>query len=83
MTDFRDRFEIREVIDERRVYRYVASARTYYDACLTADAALTALGGAWVVVDSRDGHRVLYDSRPKTSGANPEGNAPDAGWRPR
>ena len=64
MRSDRERFEIRIVDAERRVYRYLQSDRRYFDACLIADAArLEHPSVDFVVLDAHEGHRVLYDSR--------------------
>lgn len=59
----RERFEIRRVDAERRVYVFVTSDRKYVDACIIADTAISRWGGDYVVLDGHEGCRVLYDSR--------------------
>ena len=64
MTYFdRERFEVRLVDNEKRVYRYVCSDRKYHDACIAADKGRVWLRCDFVVLDAHEGHRILYDSR--------------------
>lgn len=58
----RERFEIRRVDEERRVYVYVSDDRKYHDACIQADHARRRTGAHYVVWDAFE-RRVLYDSR--------------------
>ena len=57
----RDRFEVRGVDEDRRRLFYMADARRYWDAVLTADLARHWYGHHVVVWDSVE-RRVLYDS---------------------
>lgn len=57
----RERFEVRAVDDEARVFRYRASFRLFHDACIAADSA-RASGQEFIVWDSQEKRRV-YDSR--------------------
>ncbi len=57
-----ERFRLHVVDEAARLYRFNSSERRYHDACIAADAAVSELGGEWIVIDSASGWCV-YDSR--------------------
>ncbi len=58
----RYRWELRRVNTERRCFTFVHDLRTYSEACLYADVAVSLLGGDFVVWDNVE-RKALYDSR--------------------
>lgn len=58
----RYRWELRRVDHEARVYRFVHDLRTFYEAVLYSDTAVTMLGGDFVVWDNVE-KKVAHDSR--------------------